>query len=148
MPLGLGKNQHPTTTPFSAFTAIFPTKAKEFIYHIPLVLSLAITAHSLLTLEVDICYNLRYFELNGRQPSNPWSCRQSAVHQKYFISDGYSAWTVIHPSESFRARLSSAYTTSSSHPMQFHISYIRSSLRFWRDYLNYQNAQLRRIVCI
>ncbi|OCK76318.1 hypothetical protein K432DRAFT_428802 [Lepidopterella palustris CBS 459.81] len=90
----------------------------------------------------DICYNLRYFEPHGRQLSDPWSCRQSAIHQKFYFSKGTSAWTIIHQPITFRESLQSAQSGAFSHPMVMHIRYIRSANHHWRDYLNYKSSEL------
>lgn len=95
-----------------------------------------------LTVKADICYNLRYFEPHGRQLSDPWSCRQSAIHQKFFFLEDRSAWVVIHQPLLFRESLQDAQLSTLSHPMALHIRYIRSATHHWREYLNYKNAEL------
>jgi hypothetical protein len=58
-----------------------------------------------LTVKVDICYNLRYFEPYRRQLSDPWSCRQLAIYQKFFFPEDRLAWIVIYQPFLFRESL-------------------------------------------
>jgi hypothetical protein len=100
----------------------------------------------LLTMHEDVCYNLRFFEPHGRQLADPWSCRQSAIHQKFYPSRGNSAWIIIHQPMALRENLQHAQSRSFLHPMAMHIRYIRSANYHWRDYLNYRNSELLSLV--
>ncbi|OAL50982.1 hypothetical protein IQ07DRAFT_679312 [Pyrenochaeta sp. DS3sAY3a] len=90
----------------------------------------------------DISYNLRYYEPHGRNQSDPWSQRQSTIHQKFYFEPAHSNWIIIHPPVLLRGSLQDAQLLPSSHPMSFHIRYIRASMHFWRDYLNYRGSEL------
>lgn len=94
----------------------------------------------------DVCYNLRYVEPHGRHLSDPWSCRQSAIHQKFYFQEGRSAWTVIHQPLLFRESLEDARLGTTSHPMALHVRYIRSATYYWREHLNYRSSEVLSLV--
>ncbi|KAL4966988.1 uncharacterized protein BDV14DRAFT_198452 [Aspergillus stella-maris] len=96
----------------------------------------------------DICYNLRYYERHGRDLEDPWSCRQSAIHQTYFFSAKQSGWLVIQPPAAFTAvvRGSQEHTAAeaaAAHPMHPHIQYLSAGIAGWRGYLNYIADRLK-----
>jgi hypothetical protein len=95
----------------------------------------------------EICYNLRYFEPHGRQLADPWSCRQSAIHQKLYLSNQHSAWTIIHTPLTFNDALRGSAEYIRSHPIGLHILYIRSCMHYWKEYLGFLGSQFRDIVC-
>lgn len=55
--------------------------------------------------DLDLCYNIRHFELHGRELADPWSCQQSAVHQKYYFANGESNWIYVQPPKLFLTAL-------------------------------------------
>jgi len=89
-----------------------------------------------------VSYNLQFFEPHGRQLTDPWSCRQSAIHQKFLLSENRSAWVVIHQPLLFHDSLQDAQVGVLTHPMSLHIRYIRSATHYWRDYLKYRSSEL------
>jgi hypothetical protein len=94
----------------------------------------------------EICYNLRYFEPHGRELADPWSCRQSAIHQKLYLSNQHSAWTIIHTPLTFNDALRDSAEYIKSHPIGLHILYIRSCMHYWKEYLGFLGSQFRDLV--
>ncbi|KAI1497173.1 hypothetical protein F5X99DRAFT_413332 [Biscogniauxia marginata] len=95
------------------------------------------------TLACDLCYNIRYFERHGRELEDPWSCRQSAVYQKYYSDSKKSKWVVIQPPKNFTALLKKTKTCHLSHPMGLHIKYLGATIARWREYLNFIAERLQ-----
>jgi hypothetical protein len=100
-----------------------------------------------LTAATDICYNIRYFELHGRQSTDPWSCRQSAIYQKFYPSKNTSTCIIIHQPLTLCGSLRNARPGNLSHPMAIHIRYIRSTSHNWRDLLCDISSDLTKLVC-
>jgi hypothetical protein len=94
----------------------------------------------------DICYNIRFFELNGPQRPDKWSCRQSAIYQKVLPGQRHSAWAIIQAPISFRETLQDYCFSDNGHPLALHVRYIRSCTHSWREYLNYKDAELLLLV--
>ncbi|KAF2133870.1 hypothetical protein P153DRAFT_381042 [Dothidotthia symphoricarpi CBS 119687] len=90
----------------------------------------------------DICYNIRFFEPHGRALSDPWSCRQTAIHHKFRAEDGQSIWTVIHPPLLFSQRLEHAQSNQAVHPIALHICYIKASTHNLKAYLECKACEL------
>ncbi|KAI1125641.1 hypothetical protein F5Y10DRAFT_246502 [Nemania abortiva] len=88
----------------------------------------------------DLCYNIRHFERHGRDLDDPWSCRQSAIHQKYNMDTNHSDWIIVHPPLRFIPRMTDYNKT---HPMQLHLNYLAAGIGGWREYLNYLSSQLK-----
>jgi hypothetical protein len=92
--------------------------------------------------QIEVSYNLRYFEPHGRQLEDPWSCRQTAIHNKYYVEQGNSSWIVIQPPASFRGSVQDAAEGIISYPLALHIRYIRSATTHWRSYLSQKGCEL------
>ncbi|KAI0383443.1 hypothetical protein F5Y04DRAFT_278620 [Hypomontagnella monticulosa] len=78
-----------------------------------------------------ICYNIRHFERHRRDLQDPWSCRQSALHQSFSAASKQPIWVIIQPPEVFDLAVDSA-----PHPMALHLRYLHAALANWRDYLD------------
>ncbi|KAI1212577.1 uncharacterized protein F4807DRAFT_472124 [Annulohypoxylon truncatum] len=78
----------------------------------------------------EICYNVRHFEKHHRDLEDPWSCRQSALHQSFAVSN-QPTWVIIQPPEVFDLTIDSA-----PHPMALHLRYLHAALVNWREYLD------------
>ncbi|KAI2626054.1 hypothetical protein GGS26DRAFT_563097 [Hypomontagnella submonticulosa] len=79
-----------------------------------------------------ICYNIRHFERHHRDLEDPWSCRQSALHQSFSTASGQPTWVIIQPPEVFDLIVDSA-----THPMTLHLRYLHAALVNWREYLDF-----------
>lgn len=108
--------------------------------------NLAPNSCSHVDLRVDLCYNIRHFERHGRALEDPWSCRQSAIHQKYYLSDNTSAWLVISPPIQYTRKVVETRTISTAHPMAHHVQYLSIGIGCWREYLNYLTEQMSTVV--
>ncbi|EWG54258.1 hypothetical protein FVEG_12518 [Fusarium verticillioides 7600] len=82
----------------------------------------------------SIGYNLRYFELHGRDLQDPWSCRLSALYHRYDFIRGLSDWVIIHPLAKHDTR---EKHEAAEHPMYLHLKYLNLATLNYRDYLNY-----------
>ena len=101
---------------------------------------------SVTDLNGEVSYNLQFFEPHGRQLADPWSCRQSAIYQKFLLSENRSAWVVIYQPLLFHDSLQDAQIGALTHPMSLHLRYIRSATHYWRDYLKYRSSELLSFV--
>jgi hypothetical protein len=121
-----------------------------FRARILLLVSLFITSSiwnkSWLTWNEDICYNLRYFEKHGRDLQDPWSCRQSVVHQKYAFDDTTSTLIVIQPSMRWKNGLDDANFNKITHPLALHLRSISSAIANNWEYLEYISNELLSLV--
>ena len=98
------------------------------------------------SLSTDICYNIRHFEKHERDLDDPWSCRQSAIHQKHYFSDERSNWIVIQPPKLFVIALDRLERNNAAHPMALHVRYLLAAIANWRPYLNYITEKLAELV--
>ncbi|CAF9925437.1 MAG: hypothetical protein HETSPECPRED_005836 [Heterodermia speciosa] len=91
----------------------------------------------------ELCYNVRHFELHGRQLEDPWSCRQSAIYHKYELLNGKSNWIIIQHAQGldFARQIIDSYELS--HPMDLHIRFISVLSENWRQYLDYLAGRLK-----
>ncbi|KAF2650289.1 hypothetical protein K491DRAFT_720887 [Lophiostoma macrostomum CBS 122681] len=90
-----------------------------------------------------ICYNVRHFERHGRELDDPWSCRQSAIHQGYSFGTRQSRWIVVQPPVVFLSNLSKRRFNNTSHPLDLHIQYLNTATAEWREYLNHIAEKLK-----
>lgn len=70
--------------------------------------------------ELDICYNIRYVELHGRDRKDPWSFRNLALYHRYSRA-GESAWIFISLPVSIRERLKLLDKNEDYHHMLWHL---------------------------
>lgn len=90
----------------------------------------------------EICYNIKHFELHGRELKDPWSCRHAAFYQRYSSAEHLSTWIIIQgPSKikSFIERSISAQASVSptyhEHPLYLHAQFLILLERNWTSYL-------------
>jgi hypothetical protein len=105
----------------------------------------------------EICYSIRHYELHGRELEDPWSCRHTAIYQKYFVesNSNYSTWIIIQSPSAFRenrgalaGELDNQHSTWKKHPMALHLGYLAACGIQWRKYLNHMSEQLTVLVCL
>jgi hypothetical protein len=113
---------------------------------VSLFITLLIWNKSWLTWNEDICYNLRYFEKHGRDLQDPWSCRQSVVHQKYAFGDATSALIVIQPSRRWETGLDDVNFNKITHPLALHLRSISPAVANNWEYLEYMSNELLSLV--
>ncbi|KAH7117526.1 hypothetical protein EDB81DRAFT_818724 [Dactylonectria macrodidyma] len=90
----------------------------------------------------EFCYNIRYFELNGRGRGNPWSLRQTGVYQRC-LSNQQSAWLLLTYSSYIVDRLSAALGEESSSTCEpceassllLHFFILSAATRSWGQYI-------------
>lgn len=98
------------------------------------------------SLITDLCYNIRHFELHGRDLEDPWSCRQSVVYQKHYHASRCSKWIMIQPPKLVLLELAKIQNFGEAHPLAFHARIFESAIANWRPYLNYMTEQLLELV--
>jgi hypothetical protein len=96
--------------------------------------------------KADVSFNLRFFERHGRDLADPWSCRQSAIYQKFLVAEMRSIWVVIHEPQLFQDTLGETSLTAANHPLSIHLRYIRSATYHWRDYLKFRSSEIHSLV--
>ncbi|KAI0517528.1 hypothetical protein F5B22DRAFT_108962 [Xylaria bambusicola] len=109
--------------------------------------------HILLTFkQVELCYSIRYFELNWRGRGNPWSLGQTGVYQRCH-STTQSTWLVLNYSDYMNQRIEAALkeeknsARESCKAMQLftsHLFIISSATRNWRSYIESLRQKLSR----
>ena len=97
-------------------------------------------------LAIDLCYNIRHFELHGRELENPWSCRQTAINHVYDINKEQSNWIVVQPPGPFMSNFDTRDISQMHHSMYLHIPYLTAGVCNWREYLNYIAGKLKELV--
>ncbi|KAL2011099.1 hypothetical protein VTN00DRAFT_3817 [Thermoascus crustaceus] len=97
--------------------------------------------------QYELCYDLRYFERNGRAGEFPWSLRQTGVYQQLDLSTGRSVWILLKPSDSMKKTLEENLESLADNnlPLLHHTVFIAASLRSWRDYLAHLDTELQRL---
>ncbi|EWC46539.1 hypothetical protein DRE_04262 [Drechslerella stenobrocha 248] len=101
--------------------------------------------------DYEICYNLRYFELNGRVPENPWSLRQTGVYHKYNAAIGKSVWIFLRPSERMIKLLENTLRYDSANSsidtravLIYHALFISAALHSWKSYISFLESKLKK----
>ena len=128
---------------------LIPTVSTSLLPNLILLLSFLPVSHTSSKLRIctaDLCYNVRHFELHERDLEDPWSCRQSAIHQKYYFSAGCSNWIIVQPPKLFLSTLEGIESDKIVHPMGLHVLYIAAAMANWRSYLNYITEKLTQLV--
>ncbi|EMD63275.1 hypothetical protein COCSADRAFT_38139 [Bipolaris sorokiniana ND90Pr] len=90
----------------------------------------------------DISYNIRYFEPHGRQLQDPYSCRQSGIHHKFYFQGSRSTWIIIQPPQLFNEDLQQTDSQDKSHPLALHVRLIKSATYYFKEYLSFKASQL------
>ncbi|KAK4223975.1 hypothetical protein QBC38DRAFT_34163 [Podospora fimiseda] len=106
-------------------------------------LSLCVTPN--LQDQLDICYNMRYVELNNRGGKSPWSCRNFGVLHSLRPSSGESSWLLISVPPSVRARLKDQINGDIHVQVLWHAHLFGAMLHNWRFYINFLAEQYREI---
>jgi len=92
--------------------------------------------------DFEVCYNLRHFERHGRDLQDPWSCRQSAIHQRHYFSDETSAWIVIQPPALWESSLDDARLDQIGHPLVLHLRALSLAVANNTEYLEYISSEI------
>lgn len=99
----------------------------------------------------EICYNIRHFELHGRELKDPWSCRHAAFYQRYSFAEHLSTWIVIQgPSklkfyiEKIVSEQTQLLLASYEHPLYLHVCFFKMLERNWTSYLITLEEQRRK----
>ncbi|KAI1178094.1 hypothetical protein F4777DRAFT_142287 [Nemania sp. FL0916] len=95
--------------------------------------------------QFDLTYNIRHFELHGRELVDPWSCRQMAIYHKFDLKTRISNWILIQPPKKLEKDLKEAVIRVDDHPMSLHLRCLVVGAVNWRDYLNYLSNELKNI---
>ncbi|KAF2685428.1 hypothetical protein K458DRAFT_430937 [Lentithecium fluviatile CBS 122367] len=90
----------------------------------------------------EICYNIKHFELHGRDLKDPWSCRHAAFYQRYSSAEHLSKWIIIQGPSKIQSLIersisaqASVLPTHHEHPLYLHVQFIRLLERNWTSYL-------------
>ncbi|KAK4221299.1 hypothetical protein QBC38DRAFT_492315 [Podospora fimiseda] len=108
------------------------------------------TSITVINQSLEFCYNIRYFEQNGRGRGNPWSLRQTGVYQKY-QSNKRSAWIVLNYSNYISDRVRAAFAEESSpieelceaSPLSPHVFILSAAATNWRSYIESLRQKVR-----
>jgi hypothetical protein len=102
---------------------------------------------------LEICYNIRYLELNGRNRGTPWSVRQTGVYQQLSNAGTERRWVFLQPSDYILERIKLSLqqqdqTSVKCNGRQVHIHFviISAAIRNWGLYTEYIHQQIRELV--
>lgn len=92
--------------------------------------------------QTEICYNIKHFELHGRNLKDPWSCRQAVFYQRHSFVEHSSIWIVIQgPTklksmvEQYVSSQGSEFATCYEHPLYLQVQMVNLLERNWTSYL-------------
>ena len=101
----------------------------------------------------EICYNLPFAALNGRDRGSPWSLRRIGVYQQYCLRSHRSWWIFLGQSQDVRTRFAAdlenangARNVKNGHPMLLHLIVLATAACNWPEYLEYLQDQLFEFV--
>ena len=92
---------------------------------------------------IEICYNLRHFQLHGRELDDPWSCRHSAIYHQFHYETKRSTWIIIQPPALAEDIVETMDSRFPSHPLGLHLIYVGPLVASWRHYLDYLAGRLK-----
>ncbi|KAG6979696.1 hypothetical protein FocnCong_v010773 [Fusarium oxysporum f. sp. conglutinans] len=87
----------------------------------------------------EFCYNIRYFELNGRKRGNPWSLRQTGMYQNCVLRK-QSRWILLNYSTYIYDRVSEAFASANvphcgASTLVPHLFLLSAATRSWNLYI-------------
>lgn len=95
---------------------------------------------------MDICCNIRYVDLNGRSGSDPWSFRNFAVLNSYYVT-GESNWVLVCVPTSARDFLRRKLEEKHAYPQIFWHAYLMGAVLWnWRHYINFLEDHYQKVV--
>ncbi|PCH07913.1 Hypothetical protein PENO1_009160 [Penicillium occitanis (nom. inval.)] len=138
--LSMGKKSQPQDEHFMGSYARF--------YNInqPKVFPVKEGGQAVKSLVLGLGYKIRYFERHGRDLKDPWSCRQSVVHQSYSFENNLANLIIIHPPLKFNELIEDVKAELDVHPLDFHLRYIVAATQNWREYFDYIHSYLLSLV--
>ena len=87
-------------------------------------------------------------ELHGRVgPSDPWSMRQMGVYHKQHSVHGEHTFILINPSKPLQKRLKKIVAKGVPQWQDIHNLLQSSVTTEWRNYIDYLEGELERVVC-
>jgi hypothetical protein len=96
----------------------------------------------------EFCYNIQYFEKNGRLDCPPWSLRQVGVYHQRNSNNSRSRWLLLNPSQYLRARLEETVRHHPYTAVSLHLSLLSATSRNWLEYMEDLHAEIRQLVRI
>ncbi|KAI1323142.1 hypothetical protein F5Y16DRAFT_352757 [Xylariaceae sp. FL0255] len=93
----------------------------------------------------SFCYNIRHMERHGRELQDPWSCRQTAIHQTIWHHSRTTRTILIQPPKSLDKSFTHGVSMNVSHPMNLHLRLLKTGLAEWREYLNYLSTNIKEL---
>ena len=100
--------------------------------------------------ELEICYNIRYPERNGREKP-AWSMRHTALPQVYDHESGLSRWVLVQPARRAKDRVRKLLQegdVASNNPAILHLITFLATECDWREYLNELYEELIELVSL
>lgn len=148
--LGLGRQTSSGYESFTTFCRSMTTPVGSEPNAVPQGIDLLTRSwrHANVLQGFDISYNIRYFEPHGRQLQDPYSCRQSGIHHKFYFQGCRSIWTIIQPPQQFNEHLQQIDSQDQSHPLALHIRLIRSATYYFKEYLSFRASKLGLMVSL
>jgi hypothetical protein len=100
-----------------------------------------------------MCYNMKHFELHGRELKDPWSCRHAAFYQRYSFTEHISTWVIVQGPSNIQSFIERSLPAQASglpayheHPLYPHVQFIKFLERNWTSYLVTLDEQRRKTV--
>ncbi|KAI9739968.1 MAG: hypothetical protein M1818_005024 [Claussenomyces sp. TS43310] len=100
------------------------------------------------TWTAELCYNIPYPALNGRNRGSPWSERLTGVYHQVNLQTSRSCWILLQASAYTRRRVQEAlkiHTAGdgvSQNPTELHLILLSSTETQWSEYIEYLDARL------
>lgn len=107
---------------------------------------LAQTSHS----RLEISYLFHYVEQNGRGHGDPWSLRQTGVHQQLNLCCLQSSWIFLHLSgrtrQTFETMVQGHSRCDANDTSKLHGYLLLATVKNWIEYIEYLYNKVRAIV--
>jgi hypothetical protein len=146
--------KHKKTRMFEMSTTVEHLMTRRNRTHrVVMVRKVHLTGTSTNSSPIELCYNCRYAEENGRGRGDPWSLRQMGVYNSYDGKSQKSIWIILQPSshiiESLQTMAQSLLTESMilvNAYLSIHVSFLASIEWNWHPYLENLRSRLDEIV--
>jgi len=102
-----------------------------------------------LTGSVELCYNIRYVDMHGRQKSDPWSFRNTAVSHTFRAISNHSQWMFVSLPKPVIAQMECSKLLAQAKgtlPFTHHLHILSYCVSNWRPYINHLEAMCEEIV--
>ena len=100
----------------------------------------------------ELCYLLKYVELNDRNGTSPWSVRQMGVYQQFHVTSRQGRCILIQPSSDLQRRMREEFEENANctnyidYWFSFHLLCVSTLNRNWLSYIKFLEKKISAIV--